>query len=159
MNVLATFVIVILAVSLTGCERKPKEEALMPVIENLSDSSQATTTSTDAVVIDEGTEGQMATATDSMGAAMPTSAEMAGQTGSFHNVSTKAVQEALKNASLYSGNVDGVLGPKTKKAIKEFQTQNKLSVDGRVGPKTWQKLEPYLHQASASSMSAAEGSN
>ena len=159
MNVLATFVIVILAVSLTGCEKKPKEEALMPVIENLADSSQATTTSTDAVVIDEGTEGQVATANESMGGSMPTSAEMAGQTGSFHNVSTKDVQTALKNASLYSGNVDGVLGPKTKRAIKEFQTQNKLSADGKVGPRTWQKLEPYLRQVVGSSMNAAQGSN
>ena len=81
---------------------------------------------------------------------------MAGQTGSFHNVTTKDVQAALKNANLYSGTVDGVLGPKTKMAIKKFQSQNNLAVDGRVGPKTWQKLEPYLNQSQQAQTTTAQ---
>ena len=54
------------------------------------------------------------------------------------------VQQALKNAGLYTGKIDGDLGPKTKKAIMEFQGQNDLRADGKVGPKTWSQLKPYL---------------
>lgn len=54
------------------------------------------------------------------------------------------IQEALKNANLYQGKVDGVTGPKTRKAIEDFQAQHGLKVDGKVGPKTWQKLGQYL---------------
>ena len=73
-------------------------------------------------------------------------------TGGFSNVSIADIQKALKAANLYSGTVDGVNCPKTKKAVKEFQTQNNLKADGKVGPKTWKKLEPYLssiHQSGA----------
>ncbi len=56
----------------------------------------------------------------------------------------KQIQQALKNTNFYEGNIDGSLGPKTKKAIRAFQEQNDLAVDGKVGPKTWQKLAPYL---------------
>jgi len=58
------------------------------------------------------------------------------------------VQQALQNAGLYSGKVDGVMGPRSKKAIRDFQAQNDLNPDGKVGPKTWAKLAPYLHSAS-----------
>ncbi len=54
------------------------------------------------------------------------------------------IQQALKNAKFYHGKVDGALGPKTKKAIEEFQTENGLKADGKVGPKTWLKLKSYL---------------
>ena len=36
--------------------------------------------------------------------------------------------------------VDGVFGPLTEKAVKEFQKKNGLVVDGIVGTKTWEKL-------------------
>ncbi len=58
------------------------------------------------------------------------------------------IQQSLKNLNLYQGNVDGKLGPKTKQAIKDFQTQNSLTADGKVGPKTWAKLAPYLSSSS-----------
>lgn len=63
-------------------------------------------------------------------------------TGSLeHN---KQIQVALKNAGLYNGNIDGKLGPASKRAIETFQTNNGLKADGKVGPKTWAALEPYL---------------
>ncbi len=77
------------------------------------------------------------------------------ETGVFEKPSTQAVQEALKNAGLYSGEIDGVIGPKTKRAIREFQSMNNLSVDGKVGRKTWAKLKPYLTAAPATAPAAA----
>ncbi|MDN4525310.1 peptidoglycan-binding protein [Fictibacillus fluitans] len=35
---------------------------------------------------------------------------------------------------------DGIYGPKSEKAVKDFQGANKLGIDGVVGPKTWAKL-------------------
>ncbi|MCK9574127.1 MAG: peptidoglycan-binding protein [Candidatus Omnitrophica bacterium] len=54
------------------------------------------------------------------------------------------IQKALKNAGLYTGSIDGKIGPKTKKAIEQFQSTNGLTVDGKVGAKTWEKLGVYL---------------
>ncbi|MBP7835895.1 MAG: peptidoglycan-binding protein [Candidatus Omnitrophica bacterium] len=54
------------------------------------------------------------------------------------------IQTALKNANFYTGAIDGKIGPKTKKAVAEFQKANGLAADGRVGPKTWSVLSKYL---------------
>ncbi|MFA5075640.1 MAG: peptidoglycan-binding protein, partial [Candidatus Babeliales bacterium] len=48
----------------------------------------------------------------------------------------KEIQTALKNAGFYAGEIDGKFGPKTKKAIEEFQAANNLAVDGIAGPPT-----------------------
>jgi len=55
------------------------------------------------------------------------------------------IQTALKNASFYTGTVDGKIGAKTKKAVEEFQKANNLKADGKVGPKTWAALSAYLN--------------
>jgi peptidoglycan hydrolase-like protein with peptidoglycan-binding domain len=57
---------------------------------------------------------------------------------------TREIQQALQNAGLYQGKIDGSLGPRTLQAIKDFQYKNGLKVDGKVGPKTWAKLSTYL---------------
>lgn len=54
------------------------------------------------------------------------------------------IQTALKNAHLYTGAIDGKIGPLSRKAIIEFQKANGLQADGKVGPKTWAVLEKYL---------------
>jgi len=36
-------------------------------------------------------------------------------------------------------------GPKTKKAVEEFQAANNLTVDGVAGPITWNLLKKYLN--------------
>lgn len=58
-----------------------------------------------------------------------------------------SIQKALKNLGLYSGEIDGNIGPKTKEAIRDFQTQNGLEADGKVGPKTWAILKKALENA------------
>ncbi|MBI5873630.1 MAG: peptidoglycan-binding protein [Candidatus Omnitrophica bacterium] len=55
----------------------------------------------------------------------------------------KDIQAALKNAGFYQGDVDGKFGPKSKKAVEDFQTANDLKADGKVGPNTWDKLKKY----------------
>ncbi len=72
------------------------------------------------------------------------SVEPATQTEVVEKPSVQDIQQALKNANLYDGKVDGISGPKTRKAIESFQSQNGLKPDGKVGPKTWQKLKEYL---------------
>ena len=55
------------------------------------------------------------------------------------------IQRALTNAGFDAGPVDGKMGPKTKRAIQEFQKKNDLVTDGIVGAKTWEKLKPYIN--------------
>lgn len=65
------------------------------------------------------------------------------------------IQTALKNLGLYTGKIDGKLGPGSKRAIEAFQKQNGLKVDGKVGPKTWAALSAHLApDASAAAPSA-----
>lgn len=49
---------------------------------------------------------------------------------------TKTVQTKLKRWGYYTGNVDGIFGTLTRKAVRYFQSKNGLTVDGIVGPKT-----------------------
>ena len=67
---------------------------------------------------------------------------------------TKMVQTALKNASLYTGAIDGKMGPLTEQAVRSFQSAHNLKADGKVGPLTWTELSKHL---ASSSTSAAEG--
>jgi peptidoglycan hydrolase-like protein with peptidoglycan-binding domain len=55
------------------------------------------------------------------------------------------IQTALKNAGYYTEEIDGKVGPKTKKAVEEFQKANGLQVDGKIGSKTWSALSKYLN--------------
>lgn len=52
----------------------------------------------------------------------------------------RAVQRLLKDKFGYNIAIDGIFGPDTRDAVKDFQTNNGLASDGIVGPKTWQKL-------------------
>lgn len=59
--------------------------------------------------------------------------------------SPKKIQKALKKADFYTGPIDGKIGKRTRRAIKEFQKANNLTADGKVGKKTWAKLKQYLN--------------
>ncbi len=57
---------------------------------------------------------------------------------------TAAIQEALAICGCYPGSYDGVMGPKTRSAIKEFQTACGLKDDGVCGPMTKEHLATHL---------------
>ena len=65
----------------------------------------------------------------------------------------RRLQRALRRTPNPGLVVDGVFGPATENAVKEFQQGAGLVVDGIVGPQTWAKLPngapmPLLHQGS-----------
>lgn len=55
--------------------------------------------------------------------------------GSTDKESIKVLQQKLGGLT-----VDGIWGPKTEAAVREFQKKSGLTVDGIVGPKTWEAL-------------------
>ncbi|WP_435605296.1 peptidoglycan-binding protein [Streptomyces ardesiacus] len=50
------------------------------------------------------------------------------------------VQCLLQRAGLSPGEIDGIFGPLTQRAVKRVQKRNGLVVDGIVGPHTWRAL-------------------
>ena len=52
----------------------------------------------------------------------------------------RAIQKLLKVKFGYTLNVDGIFGPETRDAVKDFQSDHALAADGIVGPNTWKKL-------------------
>jgi N-acetylmuramoyl-L-alanine amidase len=59
--------------------------------------------------------------------------------GDILNVGSRGNSVKLVQAKL-GLKADGIFGPLTEKAVKNFQKKNGLLVDGKVGPKTWSKL-------------------
>jgi peptidoglycan hydrolase-like protein with peptidoglycan-binding domain len=55
--------------------------------------------------------------------------------------SNKALQQGLADVGCYSGPIDGIVGPSTVAAIKNFQKAVGLSSDGVYGAKTQQHLQ------------------
>jgi lysozyme family protein len=56
------------------------------------------------------------------------------------SANTAALQVALKGLRVYSGPIDGVIGPQTRRAVRRLQRRRGLAVDGRVGPRTRRAL-------------------
>lgn len=59
----------------------------------------------------------------------------------------KNVQWKLRNWKYYSGNVDGIYGANTYRAVRRFQRKNGLTVDGVVGPGTASAMGLKLTEA------------
>ena len=136
---------VLLPLAIFGCKGKVEKsqapetsaampEAMAPAGDTLVSQEPAQTVATETIPPSAAPQGLAQT---------PVQQPLVSQTSDARN---KDIQKALKNAGLYTGSVDGKLGPKTKKAIEEFQTSKGLKGDGKVGPKTWAELEKYLVQ-------------
>ncbi|MEU1304668.1 MULTISPECIES: peptidoglycan-binding protein [Streptomyces] len=59
-----------------------------------------------------------------------------GQTGS----EVIEAQCLLRRAGISPGDVDGIYGPLTQRAVKRLQIREGLAVDGVIGPRTWKAL-------------------
>lgn len=53
------------------------------------------------------------------------------------------LQQFLKGIGLYSGNIDGIFGPKTDAAVRQFQSSQNIKNDGIVGPITDSKIKSF----------------
>jgi peptidoglycan hydrolase-like protein with peptidoglycan-binding domain len=140
------------AVVVTGCAKKSTEQASISgtgfesvsSTEELAQLPSSSTASQQAAVevlpIETSpiTQGVPPIAGPTQAALPQAAADIAGLTRD------QQIQTALKSAGLYQGDIDGKLGPASKRAIQEFQTAHSLKVDGKVGPQTWAALEPYL---------------
>lgn len=60
------------------------------------------------------------------------------------SINVPGVQLALLNAGFEIGKVDGVMGPKTKKMLVDFQRSKGLKGDGVIGLQTLQYLSQHL---------------
>jgi peptidoglycan hydrolase-like protein with peptidoglycan-binding domain len=60
--------------------------------------------------------------------------------GASHSDVTQA-QTALKEKGLYSGPIDGRIGPKTRQAISQFQRQNGLKQTAQLDSRTMSELQ------------------
>jgi len=69
-------------------------------------------------------------------AAIPAAVLRKGSSGG----EVKEVQRRLKLWGYYSGNVDGIFGSATRKAVISFQEKNGLTADGVVGKATYRAL-------------------
>lgn len=54
------------------------------------------------------------------------------------------IQSVLKKIGYYNGDVDGIYGSLTEKAVMYFQKDNGLVPDGIIGPLTYAALEKYI---------------
>jgi uncharacterized protein (TIGR02594 family) len=73
-------------------------------------------------------------------------------------MNVKELQQALNKLGHDSGTEDGLMGRKTLKAIKAFQTSSGLNADGIVGPNTLGKLNTALNKLPASTATDAPAS-
>ena len=141
MFIIVLAALLVLPMAISGCKdkvEKPAEEPKMEVPEAISATGEVITNIEPANTV--AAEAIPPTATVGQVAA-----KVAPLVQSAID-KTKDIQRALKNAGFDVGTIDGKIGPKTKKAIVDFQKSKGLKADGKVGPKTWVELEKYLIQ-------------
>ena len=132
----------------SGCEQKSKDAVITEELDKMMTQEQENSAVME--VSSNATAPQQAAAAPAVGTAAPVVQEQVAAPAVGEKPTNQQIQEALKNAGLYSGKVDGSIGAGTKKAIRSFQAKNGLDIDGKVGRKTWQKLSTYLSQSAPS---------
>lgn len=140
------FLILVAALAFfSGCS---KESNLQGLEEGAAPQDEGVTiiTSENSAIATAGTETAGGATTDPQTATVAPSTTAA----EFVRPSEMDIQTALNNAGYYKGAIDGKVGPKTKKAIEDFQQASGLTADGKVGPKTWSALIQYLNPAPTS---------
>ncbi len=125
-------VLVLFSIYMFGCGKK--QQALEEMQEPMSMEALSTITTTAAPTAPSTVSSEI----------RPPALEPLPPAGPYKPTAVE-IQTALKNAGYYTEGIDGKIGPKTKKAIEEFQKANGLQVDGKIGPKTWSVLSKYLN--------------
>jgi peptidoglycan hydrolase-like protein with peptidoglycan-binding domain len=133
--------VVLLLTALSGCGKKQESEDLQPIT---MESLGTVSTSTPAVTEVKPQELKVP-ATETI---VQTKEALPLPPQGPYKPTAIEIQTALKNAGFYTDKIDGKIGPKTKKAIEDFQGANGLKVDGKVGSKTWEALSKHLISAS-----------
>jgi len=146
-NLVLVLVVVFGLTSFIGCNKKKKDDAadlngvatenVVSVTDNTSQNADVN--SAVPVVVENASAAASADVNEPAMASAPVDVSA--------KPTPKEIQQALKNAGIYDGKVDGNIGPKTKKAIEAFQSQNGLKADGKVGRKTWKALSAYLNKS------------
>jgi peptidoglycan hydrolase-like protein with peptidoglycan-binding domain len=146
-NLVLVLVVVFALTTFIGCNKKKKDDASADLngvttenVVSVTDSSAQNADMTNSVPVV--VENTAASTTDVSEPAMAP-----GPVDVTAKPTPKQIQQALKNAGIYDGKVDGNIGPKTKKAIEAFQSQNGLKADGKVGRKTWKAMSVYLNKS------------
>lgn len=70
----------------------------------------------------------------------------------------KAVQQALKDKGHDPGEIDGVMGPKTQAAVKDFQSKEGLTASGQLDAETMSKLGVQAKAGAATDTGASSPS-
>ena len=133
-------VVVLVLVALSGCGKKQEMEELQPItMESLSTVGSPIQATPDFKVPE--------TKILSTNVIVPAKEALPLPPQGPYKPTGIEIQTALKNAGFYAGNVDGKIGPKSKKAIEDFQKANGLKADGKVGPKTWEAMSKHSNLA------------
>ena len=150
----ASLVVAASLILMTGCGSKKEEVVSLPPEQILAGNAILAPQSVTLEAHNIATSGNLS-------AVLPTEPATLELTSSaaIEKPTDKDIQQALKNAGVYSGPVDGNIGPKSKKAIRDFQTQSGLNADGKVGPRTWKKLSAHLQSAPVESTDSMPISN
>lgn len=136
---------VIIPLGIFGCKGKVEQAAEEPGME-MVESGQVAVSDTALGVQGPEPAQNIAVETIPPSATPPMAEKTASVAQAEKPDKNKDIQLALKNAGFYAGTIDGKIGPRSKKAIVEFQKAKGLKPDGKVGPKTWAELEKYLSQ-------------
>lgn len=62
------------------------------------------------------------------------------QAHDYSQTAIRSAQQQLKSQGYYNGSVDGIDGPMTRSAIRNYQSQNNLAVNGRLDHETRSSL-------------------
>lgn len=80
-----------------------------------------------------------------------------GQQPELSQDTTRQVQQELQQDGMYKGRVDGVWGPQTQSAVRQYQQQHNLSTSGQLDSQTLASLNVGNDQGGQSSYNNTNG--
>lgn len=138
------WLLAIVLMTAVGCEQKVENQGNFAKTDEFFKEMDSTASQSNVNAQSQPVQSAEETASTQVQPTETPASETAANVSLPVNPTINEIQQALQNANLYAGKIDGVLGPKTKKAIVDFQAQNNLKADGKVGPRTWGQLKLFL---------------